>query len=333
MKEETARPIRFAPIAKDPSDDRDLTSAMERLVQREARLLRRTEHVGVLLSLLVVVVAACAGAEYLVAPDASMSTLDVPGWIAGALSVPQSSLGRSDSIASGFGNLMSSAGRIVAIGSLVIGTALSIVRKSPAPFLMGLAPGFVLLVLSFVSGVLGDVEIPRTARVAQGPAQSSAAVGKALWRQAKSEGPEGIREQLKSVAMNNFPEGRYVLAQAAAVAPRDQATDVLLRSLANSISNDSLPDAKPQVIYAIDVATFGEPRSKIAIDYERGRRSTAASIGSAGSVAAGIFLCILVYQFALVSVHRSIRSRVRRLRDLIGDVSTDEVQPPPASSR
>ncbi|MGP3505493.1 hypothetical protein [Paracidovorax citrulli] len=279
-----------------------VASSVQRMLETDAVVRRRMRLATWVACASFVASAGLAVGAILVAPDASLGALDVPTEIATALAGPSDRAGELSAVVSTLGGTLVSVGRLLAVGMVVACGAKAYTRQSPEPLFVG----FLFCMALLGAGAFYDSE--------DGSNRPKPAE-KALFNRASAGDMTGIDQQFNSLGLSNTPAGRYVLAQAAAVASEGKRfglLDVYAKNL-----GELFPAAKPQVLYAIDVAAFGGPTSEAAIDYAAQRGSSARTLQLSALAVAGVSALCLAIWGTLFGVSRSIRARIKRIHALV----------------
>lgn len=240
---------------------------------------------------------ALAIASSMAAPVATLEQLDVLSAVAVALpemgGLPFESL--TDSLLTLLTGPLS---KMMAIAAFIIGMGLGLVRQSVSAVVMGIA---MAMTVSYGPHVIVRVLDP-------GHAEAG-----------KTVDPVTLVQQTKDARERAYYEAQMAAQAGDGAATRTALTKLGLASEAEAIERDKPADgdimanAKPQTLYAVEMAAFGEPRSEAATRYAAEAQSVAAGRWSGALAAFNIAGLAGATAFALFTLGRRMKRRVTRL--------------------
>ncbi len=279
-------------------------------LERTRNRLRRAYVAAAIASLLCMFAGACLlGGAAAFGPSETLAELDIPAAVARALS--NENLGHSQGLAGSatlaletFAETLMPALKIMSIVALIGGIGLSLVNRGS----MFTAP----VILAFTLAGVVNLGLP----LLQGISNGETAEVDSPARRIEQLGahPQAVDAKLRALGLVDSPDSRYVVAQAA-VKSGARPVPGIVGEVAKELAAAS-PAVDAQILYALEVAAFGEPRSPYARTYAGTARATEGWIVSGGKALVALGGLVGIACLAAHLIGHSISRRLGRIRSL-----------------
>lgn len=310
----------------------DVKGQILALEEREKALKKRTRRLGFVWLGVAVVGLVPWVASYFLGPDASISTVDVPSKLLNLFDNTVVTIGRS-----GGGSGIS--------GMAGISTAAESMISMMQPLMIGVGAVFGIFNIGFgllhgemekvTRGFIGMTVIAGAAWLGSsafgmfsedgGGSSSPEPSSRELFTIAvasKDYGP--VLRKLRSVSREDTPEGLYVLAQVILSDKKMRAEPPMPinAALAEKVATPS-PDFRPQrqVLYAIEMAALGTPKSASAVEYRDQKTAQLNNMKSISSVMGFVGVVFGIVVLGFEAARQIISRRLKRINTMLGLVA------------
>lgn len=309
----------------------DVKGQILALEGREKALKQRTRRLGFIWLGVAVVGLVPWVASFFLGPDASISTVDVPSKLLSLFDNTVVTMGRSGG--RGLGGLSDVTMGVESIISMLqplmigIGTIYGIFHIG-----LGVMQGEMDKVMR---GFIGMAVISGTAWIGSnvfnvfsedaGSSSSPAPSNRELFTIAvASKQYDPVLRHLRSVSRADTPEGLYVLAQVVLSNKKMRAEPPMPfnAALADKIATAS-PDFRPQrqVLYAIEMAALGSPKSATAVEYRDQKNAQLNNMKSISGVMGFFAIVCGVVVLGFEAARQIISRRLKRINTMLGLVA------------
>lgn len=279
-------------------------------LERTRNRLRRAFSAAAIASLLCLVAAGglLGGAEAF-GPSETLAELDIPAAVASALS--NENLGHSQGLPGSamlalesFADTLMPALKIMSIVVLIGGIGLSLVNRGS----MFTAP----VILAFTLAGVVNLGLPLLQGISNGETAELASSARRI--EQLGAHPQALNAKFRALGLFDSPDGRYVVAQAA-VKSGARPLPGVVGQVAKELAAASLA-VDPQILYALEMAAFGEPRSPYARTYAETARATAGWMVLSGKALVALGGLVGIACLAAHLIGHAISRRLGRIRSL-----------------
>lgn len=260
--------------------------------------------------LMVAVVAYALG--WYTEPVATLSSVHVP------VSLLQQIARRADAyepftsgISAVFSGMAGIAGlvRMLSVPLALVIAGVGVVRGSVSGMISGVMVAVGAMIMPGILGAFADA--------AGGPTISVGSPGKTRFESAinDKDWPVAVKE-LEALQDHGGPAGQYTLAQLLVMEKKPTAALVHLSAVESDEKSIALAEAKPSVLYALDVQTTGTVRSRQAVAYESENEKSASAFYSSSRFFGIAGLILSVISLLTGGLGFKITSRVDRIRSI-----------------
>lgn len=280
-------------------------------LERTRNRLRKAYITAAIASLLCMLIGVCLlGGAAAFGPSEKLAELDIPAAVASAFSSEspehsQALPGSAVLALESFTETLMPALKVMSIVALIGGIGLSVVSHGS----IVKAP----VILAFTLAGVVNLGLP----LLQGMANGETAEHESPARRIEQLGahPQAVDAKLRALGLVNSPDSRYVVAQAAVKGGASPVPGIV-GEVAKELAEAAPTGVDRQILYALEVAAYGEPRSPYARSYAETAKATEGWLVLGGKVLVALSGLVGIACLASHLIGLAITRRLARIRSL-----------------